>query len=681
MQAIDYSYLLLTPEQHLLSPNSTGHPYRSQCHLHRCHSHSCKSAPIEQHRNENSRELEDGNWLFFSKSHTLQLPTAISRASSRCQTRRVPETCKDRPLTPVSPNSVGSEDLNNQWENNADDELISNWLSGVSSSCLNGGVELTGQSALATSSDAVDSGVKGEVISSLACPTIVLQPPRQSRPTAQTGTGLDGPLSSDSDKLSKMLRDGLNELKESSRSVEPSGGSQKLKSDTSGNGSSANGDIFEEESCLYRLQKHDIQFHVIQRHALNSCPELRRRLDDFERSPPQLKIRDIQSRISCLRPTVNRSRYRHHLRVRNMIANQFRSIGRRFRRSNSSAFSIRSEFPGPLHSKERRLLARDSVDIWPSSSPESPLFNTPESNTINVKRSQDIGRYIDPLAMASMIIATAELDRLSSESSSGRSGNSPVSRTPLQSGFAVPDTPPNAPPSSGTQSSISNLVSRPSQRRAQRRRGQRSRLSEVTTPDDVASPAESTEELNEGLLLSVTHIGTLPECSSVSNPESGDSLYPKPLAIGRSGQEIDTHVGDAVKRGQDFQRSELPEPVPPADLRDTLVNSSWLSNGLDENIAQMIPARVSSICGMPKTSDEPSLTISSPGPEYTSLIPATSCDLKTPATPRETKNVRASTSASLSWFPSHKVATNKSGEAIRSHSCHPDTCIILGEVV
>ncbi|KAI1657015.1 hypothetical protein F4813DRAFT_389983 [Daldinia decipiens] len=117
----------------------------------------------------------------------------------------------------------------------ADDELISNWLSGVSySNCPNEETSLTGQTTPVSSPDAPDSGGKVDVGPSFTCPSIVLQPPKQTRSIAQSGTGLDGPLSSEGDKLSKLLRGGLNDLKESSRSAHLSGGSQKLESNTSG---------------------------------------------------------------------------------------------------------------------------------------------------------------------------------------------------------------------------------------------------------------------------------------------------------------------------------------------------------------------------------------------------------------------------------------------------------------
>lgn len=79
-----------------------------------------------------------------------------------------------------------------------------------------------------------DPGDNVEPIPNPTCPRIVLQIARRDRSTAQSGTGLDGPLSSNSDKLSETLRDCLSDLKESSRSADPSVGAQRVKSDTSG---------------------------------------------------------------------------------------------------------------------------------------------------------------------------------------------------------------------------------------------------------------------------------------------------------------------------------------------------------------------------------------------------------------------------------------------------------------
>ncbi|KAI0122697.1 hypothetical protein F4814DRAFT_438648 [Daldinia grandis] len=669
MQAIDYGYSLLTTEQHLLSPNSTGHSYNGQCHSHRCHSHSCKSAPAEQQCDENNREFEDGHWLFSPRPHTLHLRPTVSGAS--CQTRRAPEACKDRPLTPVSPNSVGSEDIDNQWEHSADDELISNWLSGVSySNRPNEETSLTRQSTPAVSPDAPDPEGKADVVPSFTCPSIF-------------GTGLDGPLSSESDKLSKLLRDGPSDLKESSRSADLSGSSQKVKSshrarlvdpspvDNNSNEdsctSSGDENVSDEKSYLY-LSWPDSQFRVIQRHAHNSCPEFCRQLDAFERPSSKPESQGTQAAARELRPKVDKSRSWHHLRVRNI----------RIRRSGSSTFSIRSEFPAPLHSKERRLLARNSIDLWPPSGEESPLFNTPESNVTNAKRiSQEIRRHIDPLAIASVMIATAELDRLSSrsldqvsrtsDSSTGISGNSPTSHTPFHSGAASPnnemssstspvlDIPPTIPfdtPSPGSKSS---------QRRGRQRRGRRSRLSEVTTPGDVTSPAESIEEFNDAL----------PECSSVPSKGTGESLYPKPLIIGHSSEEeVNSFIDDASKYLVPLQ----------TDSGKGLGTLQRLPGSLASDVEDVAPSRVSSTGEISKTGIEPFLPSMPLGLGYTFPMPTTSSNLIVPMKSRETYNIHSSSTANMESDTSaigamidYIVATGQPDKVEKSDSCHQDT--------
>ncbi|KAI1413454.1 hypothetical protein F5Y13DRAFT_161302 [Hypoxylon sp. FL1857] len=681
MHAIEQGYSLLTPGQHLLSPNSTGHSNSGKYPLHRCHSHSCKSAPTEQHRKENSREYEDGHWLFSPQPHSFHLRLATSGAYSPCQTRGFPESCRDRPLTPVSPNPVDSQSLKRRQERNTEDDLICVWLSGVyRSDCPNPEAEFAAQS---TSVVPLDSGERVKVVAGFTCPTIVLQPPRRNRSTAQSGTGLDGPQSSDSDKLSKIVRDGLlSDLKESSRSADPSVTSQKLKSTTSGsidwgktwekrkprrkhdvseasnlnhavyrhgddlfpaandnNGNDSDSssgpdsdDVSDDKSCSH-LSEHDAQFHVIQKHAVSSCPELQRQLDDFGKSLSRPKTGNDQEQIARLRFQLDGNQHRHRFSVRNIVTKQFQSLGRRLKRSGSSTFSVRSELPAPRTSKERRRLARDSADIWPSSGEETPMFNTPESNITNSGPLPAAGHHFDPLAMASMMIATAELDRLSSRasleqtsrtsgSSTGFSGSSPVSHTPLYTNptspnnetsestvlYMPPTIPFNTPSSSGPQSSIVSPVSRPSQRRGQRRRGQRSRLSEVTTPDDIAPPGELDEECNEGRpSLSSSQIETLPECSATLNDGNEYNLYPEPLAINRNNGE-GTGMPDNGPSDDIREPSLASEPTKPDPLhiipRDKLGSLSQPPSGrLDSKREETIlaPSRTSSIGKTPKS--------------------------------------------------------------------------------
>ncbi|KAI1657016.1 hypothetical protein F4813DRAFT_88580 [Daldinia decipiens] len=492
------------------------------------------------------------------------------------------------------------------------------------------------------------------------------------------------------------------------RQVDPSPVDNNHNEDSS-SGSSGSKDVSGEKPCLY-LSRPNAQLYVIQRHAHNSCPEFCRQLDDFQAPPSRLEGQDSQARVNNFRPNVDKSRYRRHLRVRNIVTNQFRSLGQRIRRSGSSTFSIRSEFPAPRHSKERRLLARDPVGTWPPSGEESPLFNTPESNATNTKRiSQDIGRYIDPLAIASVMIATAELDRLSSRtsldlvsrtsgSSTGVSGNSPTSHTLFYSGAASPneisasnptalDMPPtipfNTPLSSGPQSGVISPVSKSSQRRGKRRRAQHSRLSEVTTPDNIVSPAESTEEYNEGLPISVTHIETLLECSSVPSKGTEESLYPKPLFTSHSGQEeTDSRIDDTSKYAQEyFPRFEPLEPVlPTAASGNKLSTLQRLSSSLVSDVEDVIPARVSSIGEVSKTGGKPLLSNMPLGLGYTFPMPTTASNLTIPITSRETYNIDSTSIANIEGDISvvgavidYTLETGQLDKVAEPDSCHPDT--------
>ncbi|KAI1204206.1 uncharacterized protein F4807DRAFT_454807 [Annulohypoxylon truncatum] len=590
MHTTDYGFL--TVGQQLLSPNSTGHSYDRRHPLHRCYSYGCKSAPTEQHGKENSREYEDEHWLFSPKPHRFHLRLATSGACSYCKTRRTPEDCRDRSLTP---------------ERSAGDDLISVWLSGVSCiDCPNEEANLTDPSTPATPKD---SGNKPETVSSLTYPKIVLQPARRDCSTAQSGTGLDGPQSSESDEISK-LREGLSELKESSQSADLSMSSQKLDSNTSGSiewnknwekrkprrkhdvsevsdsnfirrprtadipargndvnatsSDSASEGVSDDKSCAYPSQ-HDAQYHAIKKFALNSCPELHRQLDDFDKSLAGPRERDHQEQIAQLRSELEKVRHRHHFHVRNIITRRFQFLTRRPRRSGSSTFSVQSENPARRrrNSKERRLLARESVDVWPSSGEESPLFNTPESNITHADTPRAAGHHFDPLAMASMMIATAELDRLSlraslehnsrtSGSSTGFSGSMPISPEPLYSGagslndeasiseptalYSPPTIPHNTP----------TPLSRPPHRKGHRRRAQRSHLSEVTTPEDIASPEEYTEEFESRSSVSSSLIEPLPECSAIPDGGHEDNLYPKPLSISRNSREEARPTDDTI---------------------------------------------------------------------------------------------------------------------------------------
>ncbi|KAI0381377.1 hypothetical protein F5Y04DRAFT_288954 [Hypomontagnella monticulosa] len=535
MHAIDYGLSIPIANQQLLSPNSTGHSRNGQCPYHRYHSHSCKSAPAEQHWKENSREYEDEHWLFSPVPDHPHIRLESTAAVSCSQERQVSSTYRDRPLTPLSPNPAKSPEK---------------------------------------------------------------RKPRRKHDVSEI---------SDSDFALRT------------RAILPTTGGDN----DSGN-SSDDDDTSDSKSCSY-LSQHDAQFHAIQKYALNSCPELHRQIDDLDRSILRRRVQGNQAQVAELQSKLEKSRHRYHIHPRSAISRQFRWLGSRFRRSGSSTFSIKSEIPAHPNSKERRSLARDSADIWPSSGEETPLFNTPESNIANASPIHNSGHHLDPLAMASMMIATAELDRLSSraslerkhrtsESSTGFAGGSPTSPTPFYGGVAapghgvsmsdsnvldVPSTVPfGSPLSSGPGSGVASPVSsRPPQRLGQRRRAQRSRLSEVTTPEDIASPAESVEDLTEGRSsFSSSHVETFPEYSTILNSVSEDSLYPKPLEIRRGGQGTrsrhDSLPGDIENRNTAPGSNALGNlyPTPPKEYG----TSPPMSHSLSSSTEDVIPTRTQS---------------------------------------------------------------------------------------
>ncbi|KAI1332283.1 hypothetical protein F5Y16DRAFT_173800 [Xylariaceae sp. FL0255] len=241
-----------------------------------------------------------------------------------------------------------------------------------------------------------------------------------------------------------------------------------------------------------------------------SCPDINQR--------PQASVSSRLSRYGLIRGRNTQSlrhlkqyesQHQNRLLVSAKLSEGFRSLRHRLHRSRSSStFSVRSDFGAPPDGKERRLLSRDlsrtSTDMWPSSGDESQIFNTPEPN---VTPSQ-MGDYrSDPLAPADFTKAAAELDRLSM--SLNRERNSRMSEPSLPGSHNTRGTTspwngsdmstaleivPNSPIDVSASSFTSLHLSCPVTRKVNRRRAQRSRLSEVTTPEDVGSPMQPVEE-------------------------------------------------------------------------------------------------------------------------------------------------------------------------------------------
>ncbi|KAI1339811.1 hypothetical protein F5Y15DRAFT_70051 [Xylariaceae sp. FL0016] len=274
-----------------------------------------------------------------------------------------------------------------------------------------------------------------------------------------------------------------------------------------------------------------MQPHAMKSYAMNSCPEVHRQLEE-------VKLKRISVDGGQIARTKHQ-KHHHHSRFRlvNSISNRLSSLNRRLRGTGSSTYSVRSEFPAPPDGKERRSMARDSVDICPSSGDESPIFNTPESNVT----PHPEGSCIDPLVISGMMIAAGELDRLSGSGGYEKSPIRPASSNShmsLESGVASPSdsldspegclsplVPCNTPSSSAPTSGLMSPAVRPPPRPGQRRRQQRSRLSEVTTPEEAVSPPELADNRQNPSFFLHSAVETLQEASDDATSERLFSRY------------------------------------------------------------------------------------------------------------------------------------------------------------
>lgn len=214
--------------------------------------------------------------------------------------------------------------------------------------------------------------------------------------------------------------------------------------------------------------------------------------------------------------------------LRQAMYRGLRSLGRRFRQSSSS-YSIRSDFPVPPEGKERRLLARESADIHPSSGSETPLLNTPEPGGTPTATSRG---KVELLAMTGTMIAASELDRLSS---SGTTHSGPPSTAGTTLDLLHDDVYSSLPPL---------------RREQKRRAAARSRLSEVTTPEDLANPDSARVQLYSP-----------PETDILDEPANSElrRLVPKPLKHGRGGMgEQDLTAPVSTKSATAFHNTNLP---------------------------------------------------------------------------------------------------------------------------
>ncbi|KAI0097535.1 hypothetical protein GGR51DRAFT_540647 [Nemania sp. FL0031] len=257
------------------------------------------------------------------------------------------------------------------------------------------------------------------------------------------------------------------------------------------------------------------------------------------------------------------------------VSRRIQSLRDRLHRGRSSSmYSIRPEFPPPPDGVERRYRSRNSNDIWPSSGEESPIFNTPESN---ISPMQPAGHHADLLAASGLLMATADLDRLTASANhTPRTSAATSMEMPRASGFtrslelprahiaiglelsqmpsghdssrsgsgsSVADTalavPSNSPSSLSPPTRFASPLSRSPKRAAQKGRRQHSRLSEVTTPDEVST------SMQLGDATDITHLFPHSMDESLGNirqsfeAECYESLIPQPLSVSRPSSSND----------------------------------------------------------------------------------------------------------------------------------------------
>ncbi|KAI0148534.1 hypothetical protein GGR57DRAFT_505005 [Xylariaceae sp. FL1272] len=280
---------------------------------------------------------------------------------------------------------------------------------------------------------------------------------------------------------------------------------------------------------------------------LKSCPDLQQ--DTVAAIQPEARRLSVDK--DCGIGLYNYSkfdddRHQHHFHMPATIYKRFRYFRNKFRRSQSSStFSMRADFPAPPDGRKRRYLSRVSTDIWPSSGEESVIFNTPNSNGTPSQLGHDL--YTDSSNASGLM---TELDRLSTSlNGSDRPGSPELGQPHMASGMASPQSesgvsdilsnnPLNFPSLAFSRSALASPVPRPLQGR--KRRGQQSRLSEVTTPEDLRSPAEPANEsrLQSPLMTSL-------DSSVFLEYGRHGNLVPEPLSISQSASSGPSHEDDS----------------------------------------------------------------------------------------------------------------------------------------
>ncbi|KAI0202820.1 hypothetical protein F4808DRAFT_458534 [Astrocystis sublimbata] len=349
---------------------------------------------------------------------------------------------------------------------------------------------------------------------------------------AISGAGFDGPRSSAGETSSPDPQYNTSRMPSALKTSMPQV-SRDSKSNTSGsvdrvkdgprrrpqrghNVSEASG----RENSMYRFDRNALPIHAAdkdttepsksckksqsRRLTIRDCPVFGRLLP----AETPATSRYIPNQVPALAsPDYSEFKSDHHRRRFNLpstVSKRYRSLRQRLRRDRpSSPYSIRPEYPPPPDAKERRYRSRNSNEIWPSSGEESPIFNTPVSIA---SQAQPTGHGTSLLAASGLLLAAADIDRLTGSAYEGNRPRLPgtkslelprlrsLSGAPHPTGESrqsaveiTPIVPANSPSSllPPARSTIPTSIS--PQWLEPKSRGQPSRLSEVTTPDDVNS--------------------------------------------------------------------------------------------------------------------------------------------------------------------------------------------------
>lgn len=441
---------------------------------------------------------------------------------------------------------------------------------------------------------------------------------------------------------------------------------------TSFDGDESDEDIITARSSIVR---NHLQSSVIQVHAFKSCPELYRPLESPSGQTDQTVnylLTTGQKLRLTRKQTVPDSEGRVCHPIRDTIRERLRHLRRKLHRSSSN-YSIRSEFPAPLHGTERRLLSRDSADIYPSSGEETPVFTTPLHGTPTMTPSGSGNLAFEP----SSNMQIQQVER-------------PDHGTPFNTTMMPVDpsilsqTTSNTPKVSAFQP-VSVFSTKPGHRR---RAATRSRLSEVTTPEEFvaftpeASPCSYQPYATHDYDESAIEDGDMEDLSH---------QYPPPLTISRqNGDDIPRGLRLASSRAQQVQISLTPWEKAECLMKDG--SGLGLKDGVDPIVeGEEVPPRISAVERAPEPHSVNKMITRSAQPTDTKacninadqpnnilgplLVLATDAPQVKPS-PMHPKIRNRSNERNKLDMNSQRLlqpSRDRNGPGVQPESCHPDT--------